>query len=83
MKRIYICLGPHCRGRGAADVHIALEDAIWRAGLSDQITCIAGSCQDRCTIGPNLLVYPGGCRFHGVTPTELPTLIAQLADTGV
>ncbi|MCS6886838.1 (2Fe-2S) ferredoxin domain-containing protein [Chloroflexus sp.] len=83
MPRLYLCMGPHCRSRGAADVYAALEQALWRSGLWGRVECIASGCHDRCQIGPNLLVQPGGRRWHGLTPPQIDALVAFLADTVV
>ena len=83
MIRIYICLGPHCRRRGSADILSTLEQELRQANLLERIECIAGGCQDRCALGPNLLIYPGGRRMHGVALQAIGSLVAQLIDGGV
>jgi len=83
MIRIYICLGPHCRRRGSADILSTLEQELRQAHLLERIECIAGGCQDRCALGPNLLIYPGGRRMHGVALQAIGSLVAQLIDGGV
>jgi len=76
-------MGPHCRSRGATDARATLEHALWQAGLLGRVECIASGCQDRCALGPNLLVQPGGRRWHGLTPQHLRELLAFLKDTDV
>jgi len=83
MIRIYICLGPHCRSRGSADILSTLEQQLRQAHLLERIECIAGGCQDRCALGPNLLIYPGGRRLHGVTIQEMTSLVAQFINGDV
>ncbi|WP_298402450.1 (2Fe-2S) ferredoxin domain-containing protein [uncultured Chloroflexus sp.] len=83
MPRLYLCMGPHCRSRGATDVYAALEQALWQAGLVGKVECITSGCQDRCQRGPNLLVQPGGRRWHRLTPHQISALVALLSDTGV
>ncbi len=83
MSRLYICTGPHCRLRGADTIRRALEQAIWQAGLLSRIECIASGCQDHCAVGPNLLLQPGGQRFHGVTPADVTRIVEMLNESGV
>ncbi len=83
MVRLYLCMGPNCRSRGAAELRMALEQALWRHKLLDRVECISSGCQDHCQIGPNLLLQPGGRRWHGVTLQQISALVAVLADTGV
>lgn len=83
MPRIYLCMGPHCRRRGAAEVRAALEQMLQQTGLRERVECIDSGCQDRCKLGPNLLVQPGGYRWHSLTPHHLNSLMAFLSDTDV
>ncbi len=83
MPRLYLCMGPHCRSRGAADVYAALEQALWQNGLLGTVECIASGCQDRCQRGPNLLIQPGGRRWHGLTPRQISAIVDLLSQTGV
>lgn len=77
MYRLYLCHGPHCSARGAAVTCRALDEALWDAGLLGAVELIVGGCQDHCDHGPNLLIYPGGQRYAGVTPERAAAIVAR------
>jgi (2Fe-2S) ferredoxin len=75
--RLYLCHGPSCSVRGAAATRQALDSALWEAGLLDAVELQASGCQDHCDHGPNLLVYPGGCRYVGVDAQRAAAIVAR------
>jgi (2Fe-2S) ferredoxin len=75
--RLYLCRGPNCSARGAAATAQALDTALWEAGLLDSVDLQASGCQDHCDHGPNLLVYPGGCRYVGVDASRAAAIVAR------
>lgn len=75
--RLYLCQGPNCSARGAGATREALDLAIWEAGLLDAVELQASGCQDHCDYGPNLLIYPGGCRYVGVDAARAAAIVAR------
>lgn len=74
--RLYLCRGPHCTARGADRTCVALETALWEAGLLAEAELQPSGCQDHCGHGPNLLIHPGACRYVGVTPERAVAIVA-------
>jgi (2Fe-2S) ferredoxin len=75
--RVHICHGPNCTPRGgAARILAALEAAVQRLGIADQVEIIATSCRNRCELGPSVNVYPGPVFYGHITP-EAIELIAE------
>ncbi|GAB4425276.1 MAG: (2Fe-2S) ferredoxin domain-containing protein [Chloroflexi bacterium OHK40] len=81
--RLYLCHGPSCSARGALATRQALDTALWEAGLLDTVELQSSGCQDHCDHGPNLLVYPGACRYAGVTPERAAAIVARHVRDGV
>ena len=74
--RLYLCNGPHCTARGADTTRRALEQALWELGLLTAVELQLSGCQDHCDHGPNLLIYPGACRYVGVTAERAAAIVA-------
>jgi (2Fe-2S) ferredoxin len=75
--RLYLCHGPHCSARGAAQTRDALDTALWEAGLLESAELHVSGCQDHCDHGPNLLIHPGACRYAGVDAARAVALVAR------
>lgn len=75
--RVHLCLGPNCAGRGSHALLLALETAIAREGLRDQIEVLATGCRNRCDYGPSLNVYPGPFFYNEVTPEAIDDIVRE------
>lgn len=75
--RVHICFGPNCSPRGSQALLPVLEEAVARAGLTDQVEIIATTCRDRCDYGPSLNVYPGPIFYNEVTPEAIEEIVDQ------
>lgn len=81
-KQILICTASHCAQKGAQQVAGRLRIELKRQGLDAEV--LANTCDsiDLCDIGPNLVVYPDGIIYHGVTVRDIPELIESLRPGG-
>jgi NADP-reducing hydrogenase subunit HndC len=75
--RVHLCLGPNCAGRGSHALLLALETAIAREGLRDEIEVLATGCRNRCDYGPSLNVYPGPFFYNEVTPEAIDDIVRE------
>lgn len=75
--RVHICFGPNCSPRGSQALLPVLEEAVARAGLTDQVEIIATTCRDRCDYGPSINVYPGPTFYNEVTPEAIEEIVDQ------
>ncbi len=68
---------PCCSGRGSAAVLAALRREVAAAGLDDAVQITTTGSLGLCDRGPNLVVYPGGTWYSGVTPADVPEIVRE------
>lgn len=66
---------PCCSARGSVPVIEALRREVAEGGLSDQVQVTACGSLGLCENGPNLVVYPEGTWYSGVTVADVPELV--------
>jgi (2Fe-2S) ferredoxin len=79
-KHVLACTASHCAAKGANDVLMLLRREILRRGLDKQILVNNCGTIDLCDIGPNIVVYPDGVIYSGVTKKDVPELVEALAN---
>jgi (2Fe-2S) ferredoxin len=78
-KHVLACTASHCAAKGANDVLMLLRREVLRRGLDKQILVNNCGTIDLCDIGPNIVVYPDGVIYSGVTKADVPALVDALA----
>lgn len=68
---------PCCAARGATAVIDALRREVGRRGLQDQVLVTASGSMGLCEHGPNLVVYPDGVWYSGVTADDVPEIVTE------
>ena len=71
---------PSCGARGGEGVFEAFTRELARRGYPSGVKATATGCLTPCQQGPNVLVYPEGVWYAGVTPTDVPALLAAHLD---
>jgi len=66
-----------CGGRGAAESLAALQAAIAAEGLEAEVMLTTCDSFGMCGRGPNLIVYPEGLWYHGVTPEAAREIVRE------
>jgi len=66
-----------CAERGAAASLKALQSEIIAQGLDEEIQVTTSDSLGMCGRGPNLLVYPEGIWYHGVTPEAAVEIVRE------
>lgn len=67
---------PSCGPRGAGEVLLALQEGLAsHPELWDSVTVTACGCLGPCFDGPNLVVYPEGTWYAGVTPENVGEIV--------
>lgn len=74
---------PCCSARGSAATIDALRKELASMGLLDEVQVTVCSSIGLCERGPNLVVYPEGVWYSGVTPADVPELVASHFVAGV
>lgn len=68
---------PCCGARGAAQSLAALQREIAAQGLDDAVQVTTCDSIGLCGRGPNLIVYPEGVWYHGVTPEAAVEIVRE------
>jgi len=66
---------PCCAARGGAQVLEALRREIGMRGLVEQVQVTACGSLGLCEHGPNVVVYPEGIWYSGVTEADVPEIV--------
>jgi (2Fe-2S) ferredoxin len=82
-KHVLCCTASHCAQKGANDVIMKLRREVLKRGLDKEILVNNCGTIDLCDIGPNIVVYPDGVIYSGVTTKDIPELVDALAAGGV
>jgi (2Fe-2S) ferredoxin len=69
-----------CGGRGSAALYDALKSAVSERGLKGIVRVSRSGCLGQCSFGPNIMVFPEGVWYSGVSEADLPALIARHMD---
>ena len=78
-KGIVLCTGTGCRGAGASEVFDAFKKALGKkSAIEFKSTCCHGFCER----GPITIVEPLGIFYQGVTPADVPQIIAETVTKG-
>ena len=78
-NHVLACTASHCAAKGANDVLMLLRREVLRRGLDKEILVNNCGTIDLCDIGPNIVVYPDGVIYSGVTKADIPELVDALA----
>ena len=68
---------PCCSARGAAAVIAALRHEVAAAGLNDTVQITTTGSLGLCERGPNLVVYPEGTWYSGVTAADVREIVRE------
>jgi len=77
-KHVLVCTASHCMQKGANNVAGRLRIELKRRGLDHKIMVNTCDSIELCDIGPNIVVYPEGIIYSGVTTSDLNDVIAHL-----
>jgi NADH:ubiquinone oxidoreductase subunit F (NADH-binding)/(2Fe-2S) ferredoxin len=76
-SHVLVCIDPACLAKGAHDVEDALQDELVAQGLIDEIQVLETSRIGGCRNGPELMVYPEGIHYVGLTVDDVPYLVEE------
>lgn len=81
-KQVLICGGTGCTSSGSKKVVSALEEAIVKNGLENEILIVKTGCFGLCALGPVMIVYPEGCFYSQVTPEGVERIVEEHLKNG-
>lgn len=77
-SHVLVSVDPECLARGAHDVIDALNDELVSQGLIDEIQVLETSrIGDPVRFGPDMMVYPEGVHYAGLTADDIPYLVEE------
>jgi (2Fe-2S) ferredoxin len=74
---VLVCKGGDCKKRGSKTVRGALKNELRAQGMNRDVRIDSVDCLGLCKHGPNLVVYPDGTWYLGVTEEDVPGLVEQ------
>src|SRR5512136_755608 len=76
-SHVLVCIDPVCLAKGAHEVEDALQDELVAQGLIDEIQVLETSRIGNCSEGPEMMVYPEGIHYVGLTADDIPYLVEE------
>lgn len=76
-SHVLVCVDPECLKHGAHDVLDSLQDELVAQGLIDEIQVLETSRIGSCSNGPEMMVYPEGIHYVGLTPDDIPYVVEE------
>ncbi len=74
---VLVCVDPECLSRGAHAVLDALQDELIDQGLIDEVQVLETSRIGGCSSGPEMMVYPEGVHYVGLSVDDIPYLVEE------
>lgn len=68
---------PCCSARGSAKVIDTLRKEVAAKGLGNEVQITTSGSIGLCERGPNMVVYPEGVWYSGVTPEDVPEIVSE------
>jgi len=73
---------PSCSAHGSEKVIDRLRAEVMKQGLGDKVQITACGSIGLCERGPNMVVYPDGVWYSGVTVDDVPTIVSEHFQAG-
>ena len=74
---VLVCVDPQCLRKGAHDILDSLQDELVAQGLIDEVQVLETSRIGGCDDGPEMMVYPEGVHYTGLTPDDIPYVVEE------
>jgi len=76
-SHVLVCADPECVKRGAHEVIESLQDELAAQGLVNEVQVLETSRIGGCSDGPEMVVYPEGIHYAGLTPDDMPYIVEE------
>jgi len=76
-SHVLVCAGAGCVASGSLEVSAALQAALQKHGLGDEVSIVETGCLGPCAVGPVAVVYPDGVFYQGLKPEDAEELVEE------
>jgi len=76
-SHVLVCVDPECLEKGAHELLDNLQDELVYHGLIDEVQVLETSRIGYCAEGPEIMVYPEGIHYSGLTLEDVPSLVQE------
>ena len=74
---VSVCSGTGCHASGCVKVTEALQEALKKRSLEDEVDVRTTGCHGFCERGPITVVHPSGIFYQSVTPEDVEEIIEE------
>ena len=74
---VLLCYGGACISSNAESVKEAMERAIAKAGLQNEVDVVTTGCMGTCELGPLMVIYPDGVFYQKVKPEDAEEIVQE------
>ncbi len=76
-RHLFVCTGPNCRQDGAEETLQALQRSLEGKNLTKKVRVTLCLCLGQCGNGPNMVIYPEGTWYAGLSEKEVEALVQE------
>ncbi|MBQ2422609.1 MAG: NAD(P)H-dependent oxidoreductase subunit E, partial [Clostridia bacterium] len=76
-SQVLICGGTGCTSSNSQKIIDAMEVAIDKAGLNEEVKVVKTGCFGLCALGPIVIVYPEGCFYSRVEVEDVEEIVNE------
>ncbi len=76
-SHVLVSVDPVCLEKGALELLDAIQDELVSQGLIDEVQVLETSRINGCSMGPEIMVYPEGVHYGGLTVDDVPYLVEE------
>ena len=77
-RHVFLCYsGKTCPTKGSQELVGRLRAMLESRRLKDAVKVTKSGCLSLCDIGPNMVIYPDGVWYSGVTPADLEEILER------
>jgi NADH:ubiquinone oxidoreductase subunit F (NADH-binding)/(2Fe-2S) ferredoxin/Pyruvate/2-oxoacid:ferredoxin oxidoreductase delta subunit len=76
-SHVLVCVDPDCLSRGAHELLDALQDELVAQDLIGEVQVLETSRIGACSSGPEIMVYPEGVHYVGLSTDDIPYLVSE------
>ena len=76
-SHVLVCAGAGCVASGALEVSAAIQSALQKHVLEDEVSTVETGCLGPCDVGPVVVVYPDGVFYQGLKPADAAEIVEE------